>query len=183
MKKVAVIISDGFEEIETINVIDILRRAGIKVEVLGLNSTTLTGAHDIAILGDEVFDYYNSLEYDGIIFTGGMKNAIDLSQNDNVMKLLGEYNNAGKLISAICASPAIVLEKSGVLANKSATCYPSMELIGNLKSCEYVDKSVVVCDNIITSQSPYTAFAFALSIAKYLGYDVSSLQDELKGSK
>ena len=62
--------------------------------------------------------------------------------------------------------------KTGILDNKNATCYPSKELISNLENSKYVDKCVVVCDNIITSQSPYTSMAFALAIAKYLGYDI-----------
>lgn len=182
MKRIGIIISDGFEEIEAITTIDILRRAGVKVEILGLDNATVTGSHGIPILVDDIFDYYSALDFDGIVFAGGMNNAINLSNDPNVIGLIKHYNENKKLIAGICASPAVVFAKTGILDNKNATCYPSKELISNLKNLKYVDKCVVVCDNIITSQSPYTSMAFALAIAKYLGYDIEILQKELKGN-
>lgn len=182
MKKVALIISDGFEEIEVVTAIDILRRLGVKVETLGLNNSTITGAHGIPILVDDVFDYYSHLDYDGIIFGGGMQNAISLSEDENVLKIIEHYFDEGKMIAGICASPAIVFAKTKILDNKTFTCYPSEELITNVKNGKYVDKCAVVCDNIITAQSPYTAMAFSLTIAKYLGYDIEAIQKDLKGN-
>ena len=182
MKRMGIILSDGFEEMEAITTIDILRRAGIKIEILGLKNSTITGAHGIPLLVDDVFDYYSALDFDSIIFAGGMKNAINLSEDENVLMLIKHYDENKKLIAGICASPALVLSKAGVLENKNVTCYPSEELISNLKNSNYIDKCVVVCDNIITSQSPYTAMAFALAIVKYLGYDIDVLQKELKGN-
>lgn len=182
MKKIGIILSDGFEEMEAVSVIDILRRAGISVEVLGIDNTTITGAHGLPIIADDKFDYYGALDYAGIVFAGGMQNANMLGDNEDVLRLIENYNAQGKLIAGICASPVCVLNQTDVLANKEVTCYPSQELISRLKNCKYVDKCVVVCDNIITSQSPYTSMAFALAIAKYLGYDIDSLQLALKGN-
>lgn len=182
MKKVAIILADGFEEIEAISIIDILRRSGIKVEILGYNETTLTGAHDITILADDKFDYYTDLDYDGIIFAGGMKNAQILGQDEDVMEFIRHYNSDKKLVAGICASPSLVLYNAGILDGKDVTCYPDMELISRMKNSNYIDKYVVVCDNIITSQSPYSAMAFALSLVNYFDMDANLLQSQLKGN-
>ena len=182
MKKVSMILADGFEEMEAICTIDILRRAGVRVDIIGLNDTTITGSHDITLIADEKFDYYGVLDYDGIVFAGGMKNAMTLSENHDVLNLINHYNELGKLIAGICATPAIVFSKTNILDGKNATCYPDEELISKLKNANYVDKCAVVCDNIITSQSPYTAMAFGISITSYLGLDVDALQLALKGN-
>ena len=97
MKKVAVILSDGFEEIEAINTIDILRRATIDVEILALKDIQLTGAHGITINADEVFDYYGTLDYDSIVFVGGMGNANNLAQDQDVINLIDYYYENSKL--------------------------------------------------------------------------------------
>lgn len=182
MRRIAIILSDGFEEIEAVTTIDILRRAGMTIDVLGLNETVVTGAHGLPIEADDKFDYFGALDYDGIVFAGGMKNAMNLANDNDVIKLINYYDDSKKLIAGICATPSIVFSKTNIFDNKNCTCYPSEELISNLKNGKYLDKCVVVCDNIITSQSPYTSMAFALSIAKYFGYDISSLQLELKGN-
>lgn len=182
MKKVAIIINDGFEEIEVVNVIDILRRVGVKVDILSIQNLTVTGAHGIPILADEIFDYYSHLDFDGIIFGGGMANAENLSENNDVLKLIDAYDENKKLVAGICATPAVVFSKTKVFDGKQFTCYPDMELISRVTNGEFIDKSVVICDNLITSQSPYTAMVFALSIAKYLGYDIEKVQNDLKGN-
>lgn len=181
MKKLAIIITNGFEEIEAVSVIDILRRAQIKVDVLALKDIQVTGAHDITIFADDIFNFYSDMNYDGILFAGGMANANSLAESDDVLKLIKYYNDNKKLIAAICASPALVLSKAGIIENKICTCYPDEGLISKIKNAKYIDKSVVVCDNIITSQSPFTAMAFALAIVNYFGYDVKKLQTDLKG--
>lgn len=182
MKRIAVITCDGFEEIEVINVVDILRRIGIKVDILGVKNSSITGAHGITVLADDIFDYYSHLDYDGLVFGGGMDNAQSLAQNDDVLKAIEYYSEQKKLVAGICATPAIVFGKTKILDDKQFTCYPSEELIGNVKNGKYVDKCACVCDNIITSQSPYTAMSFALTIAKYLGYDIEGVQKDLKGN-
>jgi len=180
MKKIAVILANGFEELEAISVIDILRRATINVEVIGVGDTQLTGSRGITILCDDSFDYYGSLDFDGVVLVGGMNNSMTLSQDDGVLKLLKDYMNKGKMVAGICATPAIVFSEAGILDGMRATCYPSDSLIANL-NCEYVDEACVVCENLITSQSPDTAMEFALTIIQYLGYDASSVYSELQG--
>ena len=180
MKKVILLLSAGFEELEAVSVIDILRRANIGVEVVGLTDIHLTGSRGITITCDDVFDYYSSLEYDGIVMVGGMENATNLSQDERVLKLLGEYMSKDKMVAGICATPALVFSEAGILSGKVATCYPSDSLVSQL-DCEYLDKPCVVCQNLITSQSPDTALEFALTIVQYLGCDAGVVYSELQG--
>lgn len=180
MKKVCVIIAEGFEELEAVTVIDLLRRATISVEVMGLRNIQVTGAHGITITCDDVFDYFCSLDFDGVILVGGMDNATALSQDENVLKLLQDYNAKGKLVAGICATPALVFSESGILSGRIATCYPSEGLINNL-DCEYVDEACVVDGNLITSQSPDTALEFALTIIEYFGISASGVYSDLQG--
>lgn len=180
MKKVVVLLSAGFEELEAVSVIDILRRANIGVEVMGLRDIQVTGSRGITLTCDDVFDYYSSLEFDGVVMVGGMDNATSLSEDEKVLGLLQDYMKKGKMIAGICATPSLVFSQAGILEGKIATCYPSDSLISQL-DCEYVDKSCVVCDNLITSQSPDTAMEFALTIVQYLGGDAGTVYSSLQG--
>ena len=92
MKSVGVILADGFEEIEAIEVIDILRRATCRVEILGHQNIQITGARGVTIEGDDRFNYYTALDYDGIVLVGGMANANTLSEDKDILNLLEEYN-------------------------------------------------------------------------------------------
>ena len=114
VKNLAIILADGFEEIEAINTIDILRRAGINVEILSLNDKIVTGAHGITLNADDVFDYYGFNGFDGIVFAGGMPNAISLSENSQVTQLINSFYDNGKLVCGICATPAIVFSKTNL---------------------------------------------------------------------
>lgn len=182
MKKVAIILADSFEEIEAINTIDILRRAGVDVQIIALRDIALTGAHGITITADEVFDYYGLLDLDAIVFAGGMGNARDLSEEQQIIDLINYYYDAGKYVCGICATPAMVFGKTKILDGRQFTCYPDDDLKSMVEVGEFVNKSVVVSGNVITSQSPYTAMAYALTIAKELGYDIEDLQNSLKGA-
>lgn len=181
MKKVAVILADGFEELEAISIIDILKRASVNVEILALGNTRVTGAHDITIEADEIFNYYNALDLDGIVFAGGMNNANNLSNDSAVIDLVNNYYEGDKLIGAICASPAFILPRTKIDKSLKCTCYPDTELKSMLDAFQYVDENVVVCNNVITSQSPFTAMEFALNIVEYLGLDAEELFKDLQG--
>lgn len=179
MKRLAVVISEGFEEMECVSTVDVLRRGGVEVEVLGLGDVNITGAHGITITCDEIFNCFGLSEFDGVVLVGGMKNAITLSETSDILSLLEDFNNNQKLIAGICATPSIVFSKTNILSGKGATCYPSSDLIANLEN--FIDSPVVVSGNVITSQSPATAIDFALAILNYFEIDVSSLISELKG--
>lgn len=165
-KKALIILADGFEEVEATTPIDILRRSEVEVIIAGLGKKEITGAHEITIKADVLFEEYNELP-DAVVFPGGMPGAENLAISMKVKDLISKMNSAGKIIAAICASPALVLTPTGILKGKSATCYPGMEenFTSDIKRSS---ERVVQDGNVITSQGPATAFDFGLKVAENL---------------
>jgi 4-methyl-5(b-hydroxyethyl)-thiazole monophosphate biosynthesis len=163
--RILVLLADGFEEIEAITVIDVLRRAGIEVDSVGITGAWVTGSHKIKIMADKKISEVDVEKYDGIVLPGGSKGVENLARASKVKELLEKMNEKGKLIAAICAAPSL-LAKFHILDNKKATIYPGME-----RELPYPrDERVVVDTNIITSQAPGTAMEFALAIVeKFFG--------------
>ena len=155
-------LAEGFEEIEAVAIIDVLRRANIKVDVVGIDDEIVSGRNGIKILCDKIITDVRPEDYDGIVLPGGNPGYKNLENNQQVINFIKAFENRGKLIAAICASPTI-LEKIGVLEGKKATCYPTMK--DKIKN--FVDERVVVDKNIITSQGPGTAIEFALEIVRF----------------
>ncbi len=174
MKKALLILADGFEEIEAVTPIDLLRRAGIVVLVAALgNDTSVQGARGITVDADYSLSEIEN-DFDALILPGGRNGAEKLANSKIVLSLIEDMNKEGKLIAAICASPAIVLGKTTVLSGKRATCYPGCG--GDFKSdVIYVEDPVVIVDNIITSRGPGTASDFSLAIIKVLLDDNSAV--------
>ena len=172
MAKILVTISNGFEEIEAVSIIDICRRAGIEVVTAGVEDRVLIGAHSIKIEMDKRVDEVNSSDFDMIVLPGGLPNAFTLADNEKVQSLLKEFKEKDKNIGAICAAP-YALHKAGVL-NENFTCYPSFEQ--KIKLNGYHEDDAVVIDNkVITSRGPATAMIFALEIVTILcGEEVSA---------
>jgi len=168
-KKALILLAEGFEEIEAITTIDILRRGSIEVTISSLGEKRVKGSHNIEVIADTTIDQITS-DYDALILPGGMPGAKNLSLSDEVNSLIVEMNNKKKIIAAICAAPAIVLAPLGILDNKSATCYPSMEKDFNSKTT-YKEDDVVIDGNIITSRGPATAMEFALTLVRVLSKD------------
>jgi 4-methyl-5(b-hydroxyethyl)-thiazole monophosphate biosynthesis len=163
MAKILVTISNGFEEIEAVSIIDICRRAGIEVVTAGVEDRVLIGAHSIKIEMDKRVDEVNSSDFDMIVLPGGLPNAFTLADDNDVQRLLKEFEEKNKKIGAICAAP-YALHKAGVL-NQNYTCYPSFEK--KIKDDGYQDdKNVVTDNNVITSRGPATAIDFALGDSK-----------------
>ena len=170
MSKVLVPLACGFEEIEAVSIIDVLRRAEIVVLVASLDDNLLVkGANSITIQADLEVKDISSDEIDMIVLPGGWDGTHALADDENVQRLLKEMDTKGKNIGAICAAP-FALNKAGVL-KQTYTCYPSVE--EEIKKSGYLgDKSMVVEDeNIITSRGPATAMCFALAIVKKLKGD------------
>ena len=165
-KKALVLLAEGFEEIEAVTVIDILRRAGIDVTACGLVGKEVIGAHGLKVVPDSTLDGFNQ-EIDAIVLPGGMPGAENLAKSDAVKRLIKKMDAEKKLIAAICASPALVLAPAGVLDEKRATCYPGMEENFSRKT-NFSEDKVVVDGNIITSRAPATALIFSLAIAERL---------------
>lgn len=165
MAKILVAISNGFEEIEAVSIIDICRRANIEVVTAGVEDKILTGAHNIKIEMDRKIENVNSDDFDMIVLPGGLPNAFTLAKNEDVQKLLKEFKQKNKKIAAICAAP-YALHSAEVL-NKNYTCYPSFEEKIRLDGYQN-NQDVVTDDNVVTSKGPATAMQFALEIVRVL---------------
>lgn len=165
-KKAIIILANGFEEIETISVIDILRRAGVDIIVAGLGGKRISGSHNVIVETDTVFKGTEK-DFDACILPGGSLGASNLAASKDVRAFIKKMNSHNRIIAAICASPAVVLAPTGILENRSMTCYPGCEK--NLKkTIRHKNESVVIDENIITSQGPGTALKFALTITEEL---------------
>ncbi len=164
-KKVMVILADGFEEIEAVTPVDVLRRAGIDVIIAGLSKRIVSSTRNLRIETD--VELTEITDADAIILPGGMPGAGNLANSEIVLKSIKNLNEKGRIIAAICASPAFVLAPSGVLDGKKATGYPGTEQEFGDK-ITVVDKPVVVDGNIVTSRGPGTALAFTLKLVELL---------------
>ena len=163
MSNTAVFFVHGFEEVEAVTVVDLLRRAKIGVETISCEGeTSVRGAHDISIQADAVFAEMGK-SYDGYILPGGpgVPRFLDKAP---LLDLIEREYNAGKLIAAICAAPT-VLEKIGVLEDKRAACFPGVE--DKMQSARLVREKVAVSDNVITSRGVGTAIDFSLALVEY----------------
>lgn len=169
-------LAQGFEEIEAVSLIDILRRAEIEVIVGGVGAIQIEGAHKIRIQADILVEEVQSKDLEMIILPGGWDGTYALADDNDVQRLLQEMNTQGKNIAAICAAP-FALHKAGVLKG-NYTCYPSVEDEIN-KDGYSAEKNIVTDGNIMTSRGPGTAFEFALAIVEKLkGKEVAkSLKD------
>lgn len=165
-KKVLVLLAEGFEEIEAIVSIDILRRAGLDVTVAGVGDVIVKGSRNIVVKADMEIGSYKGLP-DALVLPGGAQGVSNLSRSKIVKDLINKTYKNGKIIAAICAAPSIVLGPMNILKGKKATCYPSDASILRDKA-KYVDKNVVVDGNIITSKGPGTTFDFALKLVEVL---------------
>ncbi len=166
MTKVLLPLASGFEEIEAISIIDVLRRAGIEVIIAGVDVDIVEGANKILVKSDCLISDITSIDnIDMIVLPGGWGGTKVLAENEKVQSLLKDMDSKNKKIGAICAAP-YALEKAGVLKN-GFTCYPSVE--DEIKTGGYTSKeSVVISENIMTSRGPATAICFGLAIVKKL---------------
>jgi protein deglycase len=165
MAKIIIPISNGFEEIEAISIIDICRRANIEVIIAAVENIQTIGAHNIKIEADCMINDINSNDFDMIVLPGGLPNAFTLAENKKVQELLKEFKFQNKNIGAICAAP-YALHNAEVL-NENFTCYPSFEK--KIRENGYhQDDDIVIDDKVITSRGPATAMSFALEIVNIL---------------
>lgn len=163
--KILIPFAEGFEEIEAITCVDVLRRADINVITASLKGNVVEGAHKVEIVTDLSLIDVNTKELNGIVLPGGMPGSINLQNSNEIINIIKELYQDNKLIAAICAAP-IVLEKSGVINGRFVTCYPGIEK--ELKSARYCNDRIVVDENIITGKGPGAALEFAVTIVKHL---------------
>ena len=172
--KAIVTLARGFEEIEAVTIIDVLRRAGISVTVAALGEGPVEGSHGIEVGADVTLDAVIDEHFDAVVLPGGMPGSRALADDPRVKELCARSARSGALVAAICAAP-IALEAAGVLRGKRATAYPGNEL----PSAHYVEERVVVDGNVITSRGPGTALEFSLALVERLKNREAA--DELAG--
>ena len=176
-KTVLVPVANGFEEIEAMTIIDVLRRAGCDVTIASVQKKEVTASHGVKIIADCIISDCEDNEYDLIALPGGIPGSTNLKNSKTLEKMLNQQKQKNKKYAAICAAPAVVLQAFGLLENKKATCYPSFT--DELSS--YSNEATVITDGIcITSQGAGTAMDFAFALVESL-FD-SDKANELKAS-
>lgn len=163
-RKIAVHLANGFEEIEAVSIIDVLRRADIEVSVVSVaGKLEVTGAHQLKIMADILFELVDYDDIYMIVLPGGMPGASNLDAHKGLREMILKFNDANKQLAAICAAP-MVYGKLGILEGKQAVCFPGFE--NYLKGAELLSKPVVESGNVLTANGPASAIQFALKIVE-----------------
>jgi 4-methyl-5(b-hydroxyethyl)-thiazole monophosphate biosynthesis len=163
--KAVVLLAEGFEEIEALTIIDILRRGGVAVITAGVGGGEIIGAHGVTVRADRLLEAAPR-DADAVVLPGGMPGSEHLAA-PAVGVLVRAYATAGKIVAAICAAPAVALAPTGVLEGKRVTCYPGFE--GSFPASARPSEDAVVEDGqLITSRGPGTAHRFALRLVERL---------------
>lgn len=163
MNKSYVFLADGFEEIEAIATVDILRRAGIEVDTVSINKSKIAvGAHGVPVQADHLLDDVKGCAAEWLICPGGLPGATNLAACETLVNMLTRHHASGGRLAAICASPAFVFGAIGLLDGVNATCYPGCE--GAAPGVEFTDSAVEVSEQIITGRGPGYTMQFALAI-------------------
>lgn len=166
MKKVLIPITNGFEEIEAISVVDLLRRAHIEVTLASLKAGLITGRNNLKIECDTTLNLALEKDFDMIVLIGGQQNMVDLRKDARVIELIKKFTKEDMFVTAICAAP-LILKRAEVIKGKNLTSYPGAE--DDLKEVAiYKEERVVVDDKLITSRGPGTAIEFALKLIEVL---------------
>ena len=167
MKKVLVPLAEGFEEIEAITVIDLLRRADLDVVTASLGAKDVKAAHGVTVHADTTLDEALKDDYDMVVLPGGMPGAQHLDDDKRVHAVLHKMVESGKFAGAICAAPK-VLANAGLLKGKRATSYPGFVDKMGLPDVTYTGAPVQCDGKIITGRGPGTAMDFALALVEAL---------------
>ena len=168
MKDIYVFLAEGFEEIEALTPVDVLRRAGLSVKTVSImDKQVVVGAHGIPVLADMMFADVDSEATEMILLPGGLPGATNLDAHEGLAKMILDFAKAKKSLAAICAAP-LVFGNRGLLQGKKATCYPGFETY--LQGAEYTAALVEKDGNFITAKGPGAALEFAFAIVeKYCG--------------
>jgi 4-methyl-5(b-hydroxyethyl)-thiazole monophosphate biosynthesis len=166
MGKIYLFLAEGFEEIEALTVVDVLRRAQVDIVTVSISGDLMvTGAHNISVKADSLFEDIDCEHCDGIILPGGMPGTRNLAQHEGLKQLILALNSKKTLIAAICAAPSI-LGAYGILEGKTACCFTGFE--DKLIGAKVVYEPVAVDGHIVTSRGAGTAMTFALQLVEIL---------------
>lgn len=159
-------LADGFEEIEALTIVDVLRRANLQVKTVSVtDSLTVKGAHGISVISDALFGNCSFDKVKALVLPGGMPGAETLGKHKGLTELLKEYHNTDTVLAAICAAP-MVFGQLGLLKGKKAVAYPGFE--PKLEGASIQNDLVVVDGKIVTGKGPAAALPFALKLAEVL---------------
>ena len=166
MSKVYVFLAEGFEEIEGLTVVDLLRRANVETEMVSvMEGKQIKGSHGIKVTADCMFADVDFSDADVLVLPGGMPGTLNLGNHTGLCELLKKHYEAGKMVAAICAAPSVFGEL-GFLKGRIATCYPGFE--SKLEGAIVCATKVAVDENVITSRGLGTAIEFALKLIEVL---------------
>ncbi len=173
MKKLYIHLAEGFEEIEAITIIDVLRRAGLNVISVSVTGNQMVkGSHNIAIKADLLFEDTDYADGEMIILPGGMPGSKNLNEHEGLKRQIIDYQKSGKYLAAICAAP-IVFGNIGILQGKRAVCYPGYET--HLIGADVQSNPYIVDGKIITGRGVGAALQFSLEIVRILKGEESAI--------
>lgn len=167
MARVLVPLAPGFEELEAITVIDLLRRAGIEVVTAGLESGPVKASRSTVVVPDTSLDEALARDYDMVVLPGGEPGATNLASDARILELLRRCSAAGHYTAAICAAPK-VLAAAGLLDGRRATCFPGVLEAAKFPKVHLEEQAVVIDGRVVTSRGPGTAMDFALTLIELL---------------
>lgn len=162
---IIVLLAPGFEEIEALTPVDMMRRAGLDVKTVGIEGRTVTGAHDITVIADATPEEIDLAKVEMAVFPGGMPGSLNLDASEYTDRVISAVQNNGGRLAAICAAP-LVLGRRGLLQGKMATCFPGFE--GELSGATVVDADFVTDGNITTGRGMEYSLPFAKELVRLL---------------
>ena len=185
-EKVYIFLADGFEEIEGLTVVDILRRASVDIEMVSITgSRSVRGSHGICVEADRLFEGNELADGAMYVLPGGMPGTRYLGEHEGLCALLKNAKAQGRIVAAICAAPQ-VLAKAGISRGRRLTSYPGQKFYDLFADADYVDDNrkteecVVVDGNLITSRGPATTLPFAYRLVEILGGDADALRKAMQ---
>lgn len=177
-KSAYVLLTEGFELIEALTPVDVLRRGGVDIKTVSINnSCEVTSSNGVKIYADMPYDFSVLKDGDLLILPGGYPGYDNLKKNENVLEMVNYYNKVSKYIGAICGAP-IVLYENGILNEKKFTCHTT--ILHEMDIENYKNKKVVVDKHIITSQGAGTSLDFSLKLLEIL-YDAEKVKKVSEG--
>lgn len=176
MKNIAVIAAPGCEEGETLTIVDIFRRAELSCDLVGLGARDITGGHGTVFRCDAVLDEALASAYDMVVLPGGYGGVDAMMASELLLEQVSTMLHEGKWVAAICAAP-LALDKAGLLESRTFTCYPGQR--ANISAGTWANEVVVIDDNLVTSQGPATAWAFAYKLVELMGGDAEAVRQRM----
>ena len=172
-------LADGFEEIEALTVVDVLRRAGMTCNTVGVTGATVTGSHGIPVIADLTLED-SIADYDMIVLPGGLPGATNLRDCDTVIEYVKAFDeDPDKYVAAICAAP-MCFAKAGIASGRTVTSYPDDEYRALFTDANYIEDLVAVDGHMITSRGPATTLEFAFTLLEALGGDSAGLREGMQ---